>query len=294
VRRAALLLVTAGLLGCAAAPDSERPRRKILFFTKSTVFEHSVVASRGGKIFADGILRDLGRTHGWEITHTKDGSVFTPERLSEFDAVLFYSQGDVGLPGQDGGVPMTPENKRCLLDSIERGKGFIGLHSASGTFPSPEPFRSSGVGADPYTKMIGAECIRHGTQQTTRIRCADPAFPGLGAAARGFELMEEWYSFKDYAPDLHVLLVQETGDMRKTGLDSVYARPSYPMTWCRRHGKGRVFYSSLGHREDVWTNPLFQNILVSGIRWALGETEAEVQPNLRKVCPGYDVMPPEK
>jgi type 1 glutamine amidotransferase len=294
VRRTALVLLAAGLFGCAAAPEVERPRRKILFFTKSTAFEHPVVASRGGKVFADGMLRDLGRKHGWEITHTKDGSVFSPERLSEFDAVLFYSQGDVTLPGQDGGVPMTAANKACLLDWIGHGKGFIGLHSASGTFPSQEPFRRYGLQADPYTKMIGAECIRHGTQQTTRIRCADPAFPGLGEAARGFELLEEWYSFKDYGPDLHVLLVQETEGMKRNGLDSVYARPSYPMTWCRRHGKGRVFYSALGHREDVWTNPLFQQILVSGIRWALGETEAEITPNLAQACPGYDVMPPEK
>ena len=168
------------------------------------------------------------------------------------------------------------------------------MHSASGTFPSSGPFRRYGLRADPYTKMIGAECIRHGTQQTSRIRCADPVFPGLGDAARGFELMEEWYSFKDYAPDLHVVLVQDTEGMRKGGADSVYDRPSYPMTWCRRHEKGRVFYTSLGHREDVWLNPLFQQILISGIRWALGETEADVEPNLRQACPGYDVMPPEK
>ena len=52
-----------------------------------------------------------------------------------------------------------------------------------------------------------------------------------------------------------------------------YQRPNFPATWARMHGKGRVFYTSLGHRDDVWTNPVFQNLLVGALSWATGQVE---------------------
>jgi type 1 glutamine amidotransferase len=94
-------------------------------------------------------------------------------------------------------------------------------------------------------------------------------------------LHEEWYSLKDFRHDLHVLLVQETAGMQ--GAD--YQRPPYPATWARHHGKGRVFYTSMGHREDVWTNPAFQQILLGGIGWATGSLKTAVKPNIEAVAP---------
>ena len=106
--------------------------------------------------------------------------------------------------------------------------------------------------------------------------------------AAGFELNEEWYSLKDFSADLHVLLVQESESMK--GIE--YERPAYPATWARMHGKGRVFYTSMGHREDVWTSPVFQQILTGGILWALGDVKAEVPANLEAVAPGWAKNPP--
>ncbi len=64
-----------------------------------------------------------------------------------------------------------------------------------------------------------------------------------------------------------------------------YQRPRFPSTWARRHEKGRVFYTSFGHREDIWTNPKVQAIMLGGIAWALGNVEADATPNLDKVAP---------
>jgi hypothetical protein len=58
------------------------------------------------------------------------------------------------------------------------------------------------------------------------------------------------------------------------------------------HGKGRVFYTALGHREDVWLNPAFQEMLLGGLNWALGRVEADVTPNLAHVAPGANELPP--
>lgn len=67
---------------------------------------------------------------------------------------------------------------------------------------------------------------------------------------------------------------------------SMYQRPPYPNTWARKEGNGRVWYTSTRHREEVWTNPIFQEILVGGIKWALGEAHAEAPANLQTTAPG--------
>jgi type 1 glutamine amidotransferase len=131
--------------------------------------------------------------------------------------------------------------------------------------------------------MLGGEFIKHGPQQKAKLQVTSTALPGYDKLGSTLELTEEWYSFKDYADDLHVFLVQETEGM--SGDD--YQRGPYPATWARRHGKGRVFYTSLGHREDVWNNASFQQILFSGLGWAAGNIEADLKPNIGQVAPHY-------
>jgi type 1 glutamine amidotransferase len=144
-----------------------------------------------------------------------------------------------------------------------------------------------GAATDDFIKMLGGEFVRHGKQQVTTLTVADPKFPGLAAVPAGYALMEEWYVLKNLAPDMHVLLVQETAGME----GDEYQRPPYPSTWARMHGKGRVFYTSLGHREDVWTNPVFQSVLTGALNWALGRVDADVTPNLAAAAPGANRLP---
>ena len=134
--------------------------------------------------------------------------------------------------------------------------------------------------------MVGAEFIRHDAQQKAKNRVVDPKFPGMEGLGDTIELMEEWYTFKKFAKDLHVILVQETEGMKGPS----YQRPSFPATWAHMYGKGRVFYTSLGHREDIWTNKIFQQILLGGIAWALGNAKAEIPPNIDQVTPEANVI----
>jgi type 1 glutamine amidotransferase len=137
--------------------------------------------------------------------------------------------------------------------------------------------------------MLGGEFIHHANQQVAKLRVADATFPGFKDSGESFSWNEEWYSLKDFAPDLHVILVQETQGMQ----GSYYERPAYPETWARMHGQGRVFYTSMGHREDVWTRPLFQEMLFGGIAWAVRNVDADITPNLLQVTPGCMKLPPE-
>ena len=70
-----------------------------------------------------------------------------------------------------------------------------------------------------------------------------------------------------------------------------YDRPSYPLAWARTVGKGRVWFNAMGHREDVWDNPKFQEILVGGIEWAGGRVNADIKPNVAEVAPGAGTLP---
>ena len=259
--------------------DENKPR-KVLFFTKSAGFQHSVVTrpkeNPNALAFAEKFMVDFGKKHSFEVTPTKDGSVFTEQGLAPFDVIMFYTTMDLTTPGTDGTSPMPADGKETLLKFIASGKGFLGLHCASDTF------HSHGNEVDPYIAMLGGEFVTHGAQQDSKIIVTDKDWaPSKGL--EDFTKKEEWYQLKNFAPDLHVILVQDTQSMRE---ESYWKLKPYPETWARMHGKGRGFYSSMGHREDVWESDIFKKVLLGGLQWAAGDVQADVKPNLKEAAPG--------
>ncbi|MEN6496427.1 MAG: ThuA domain-containing protein, partial [Thermoguttaceae bacterium] len=138
----------------------------------------------------------------------------------------------------------------------------------------------------PYIAMLFGEFFVNGPQQKAKSKVVDPMFPGADKLGESFDLHEEWYTHKKFAKDLHVILVQETEGMK----GDCYQRPPYPSTWARMHGKGRVFYTSMGHREDVWTNQIFQDVLLGGFSWVLKNVDADVTPNIDQVTPKASLL----
>ena len=288
--------------------------KKVLFFSKSSNFEHSVIKRVDGKpSWVEQILAEQGPRHGIDFVFSKDGSLFNAEYVAQFDALMFYTSGDLTAAGRDGNPPMSAAGKAAFLDAISKGKGFVGVHSAADTFHTGETVETNtaqartwryavnGEKADPYIRMLGGELIVHGTQQIAMSRVVDPGFPGFAYLGNTFPMMEEWYSLTDFSPDLHVILALETGSMRDPNAGPnwpppggyiPYQRPPYPSTWARMHGEGRVFFTAIGHREDTWTNPVFQEMLFGGIAWAVRKVDAAVTPNLKQVTPGAYELPP--
>lgn len=295
-----LIPATPGTAADAAGKSTAAPatsaKKKILFFSKSSGFEHSVISYKNGQpSWAEKQLLTIGEKQNWEFTFSKDGSLFSPDYLKQFDAVLFYTTGDLTSPGTDKQPPMTAAGKQALIDYVKNGGAFAGTHSATDTFHTdneskkgPDRYVNHGEKADPYVRLIGAEFIKHGAQQSSKNTVIDPKFPGMENLGASFELNEEWYSLKDFRDDLHVLLLQDAPAMK--GIE--YQRPAYPSTWARMEGKGHVFYTSMGHREDVWTNPLFHSVLTGGLSWAMGLTPAEIPANIKETAPGAWTNPP--
>jgi uncharacterized protein len=300
-----LLRIVAALVAGAVAPltmaapaAESAPVKRVLFFTKSSGFEHSVIKWVDGQpSFAEKILAKIGPVHGLEFVPSKDGSLFTKEYLAGFDAFVFYTSGDLLSVGNDGHPAMTARGMQDFFDAIWGGKGFVAIHSGSDTCHTGETgggnpahrlqrYRNYGPAAHPYIRMLGGEFIRHGPQQVARARVVAPGFPGFGQLGNEIQVMEEWYTLKEFAPDLHVHLVMETEGMDGTD----YVRPPYPLAWARRHGQGRVAYNAMGHREDVWESAAFQSMLIGAVRWAAGAVEAELTPNLEQVAPGHATL----
>ncbi|MDX2037310.1 MAG: ThuA domain-containing protein [Isosphaeraceae bacterium] len=286
-RRRWLFQAGAGLLTTSIAGSllAAPAKKKILFFTKSAGFEHSVIKlGPGGKpSHADKILTEIAKDY--DVVCSKDGRLFDPDKIGEFDAFVFETTGDLTKEGTDKTPPMSKEGEQAFYDAIKSGKGFVGLHCATDTFG-----HHRGKGADdPYIQLIGGEFISHGPQQNAKLRVADKAFPGAKSFGGGdsFEITDEWYSLININPDLHVIYAQVCEGMN--GWE--YDRPDFPQTWARMHGKGRVFYSSMGHREDVWANEKFQGMLLGGLDWATGKVDADVKPNIESATPGYAVVP---
>jgi uncharacterized protein len=303
-RRNILQSAAAIALGAAFAPllglaqTASGPRKKVLFFTRSQGFPHSVVTRKNPDelAFAEKIFKDTATAAGYDVTVSKDGTLFNPDVIGQWDAFVFYTTGDLTKPPgtqykSDQTPAMTPEGKDALLKAIASGKGFLGVHSATDTFASArkdEMLRPVEAPAyvDPYIAMLGGEFVSHGQQQKATIRVADGSFPGL-SDLKDYEMNEEWYGLFNLDPNMHVILVQDTTTMVLPSgqTEPQYRRDPYPETWARMHGKGRVFYTSMGHREDVWTNPMYQAMLLGGIGWAVGNVEADITPNIETVCP---------
>lgn len=303
MRRRQFLLST-GLAALGAStfpmrwvPAADGQRKRILYFTRSSGFQHSVVKRKGNELaYSEKIMTEWGQKHGFDVECTKDGSVFDGD-LNKYDAFAFYTTGVLThaddakkLAGGDNGgtPPMSEKGKQRFLDAIQGGKGFIGFHSSTDSFHSPAPKPGQEPQYDPYIAMIGGEFIIHGAQQPGTLKAIDGSFPGIsGLPAEIAVKQEEWYSLKYFAKDLHVILLQLTQGMK----GDMYERPNFPQTWARMQGQGRVYYTSFGHREDIWTNPQVEQIMLGGLAWVLGNASADVTPNVQQVAPGAWVMP---
>lgn len=284
-----LFTLTSPLLAAEKSARKKMAKKPVLLvFTQSAGFEHKPPKDGpdGTKGVVDDVMTKLGKKYGFEVVCTKDGRIFD-EDLGKYDAFVFYTSGD--LTKKRVNPPMSPEGKKRFLEAIAAGKGFIGLHSATDTFRvSDADFKKTGK-VDPYIEMIGGQFLNHGRQQPGKLRVVSPDFPGADAWGKVDMVklpVEEWYAMKHFNPKMHVIMVQETA-----GMDgAMYDRPPFPAVWARMHGKGRVFYSSMAHRIDVWRTPEFQKMIVGAVDWATGRVDAEVPVNFEEVTPKANVL----
>ena len=247
------LLALLGICTAGWTQETAKPK-KILVITESKGFVHSVVKrpSPNEHCLVEKVLTQLGKDTGkFEVTCSQDSrKEITAENLAKYDAVFFYTTGE---------LPLSDTQKADLLDFVRSGKGFTGSHCASDTFYKwPE-----------YGNLVGGYFDGHPWHEKIKIVVEMQDHPAMKHLGKEFEITDEIYQFK--APydrsKINVLMNMKLkeGDKRGNRKDGDYA-----LTWTKDYGKGRMFYTALGHREDVWADARFQKMMVAGILWAAG------------------------
>jgi type 1 glutamine amidotransferase len=232
------------LLLCAAAAPAA-PKR-VLYVTHSAGFVHGCLPT------SCAVMKDLGARSGeFEVTCTEDLSLITADSLRDFDALYFFTSGELALSEQQ---------KADLLAFVRDGKGFGGAHSATDTlYTWPE-----------YGEMIGAYFNGHPWTQEVSINVEDPDDPIVGSLAPSFHIADEIYQFRNFSREnVHVLLSLDTSSVNLAAEGVARDDGDFPLAWRRNYGQGRVFYTALGHPDETWLDPRFQNILLNALRWLI-------------------------
>ena len=150
-----------------SAIASTTATKKLLFFTKSSGFEHKVVKREDSELaYAERIMMAMGKKYNIDVTCSKDGGIFDKD-YEQFDGYLFYTTLDL-TKGKPNEPAMSVKGKENLLSAIAAGKGFAGSHCASDTFHSPGKAAENQDSPDPYIQMIGGEFKTHGAFRSSR------------------------------------------------------------------------------------------------------------------------------
>ncbi len=274
-----ILAVTGvALLGEQAA--SQQQPRKLLFLTHAGYYKHSSLGP------AEIAVASWGPGAGFEVTVLQgylqdaaslDLSMINAEYLAPFDAVMMMTNGN---------LPLTDSQRSALVDFVRDGGGFIGVHCAALTlYDYPE-----------FGEMLGGYFRRTvGQNRIVVLKVEDSEHPATRMLGDSWPIVDEFYQYGTAAwtedrPDenvdvlfgnriplglsrerVHVLLSIDTEQTDLEGLEDMEPGGDYPQAWYQNFGEGRSFYTSLGHRDDIWSgDPVFRAHLVGGIRWALG------------------------
>jgi len=202
------------------------------------------------------------------------GEQFLAHNLDFFDAIFFFGVREIDL---------TPQQKADLLSFVrDDGKGFVAAHSGSTAFFSwPE-----------FGDMLGGRFDEHPWEITeATVVVDDPAFPAM----KGFPLVsirtDEHYQLKDFSRGRVRVLAHLDASRLDLTRPLVHRKDGdFPVAWAHMYGKGRVFYSTLGHPVESWDDPVQQQMYFNALRWSMGLVAGDATPIpvRRQKVPGLD------
>lgn len=238
-------LLLAGLLaGCAHhLPQSPRlsQRPAVLVFYKTRGFHHASIPA-GLAAF-----QQLGRENNLRIDTTQQATRFVADTLRRYAAVVFLNTtGDV----------LDSTQQVAFERYIGQGHGFVGVHAASDT-EYQWPW---------YGGLVGAYFQSHPKVQPATVRVVDTHHPATSFLPAQWQRTDEWYNFRNIAPDLRVLATLD-----ETTYTGGINGKQHPFAWCHTYGGGRAFYTAGGHLDENYTEPLFLRHLLGGLQYAMGQ-----------------------
>ena len=248
--RCAVISLFACLTGHLVA---ESPASKVLIYTRNHVthgkgFVHDNIA------VSVAAVKELCADKGIAADSSDDPAVFTEENLKQYRAVVFSNSNNEAFAD--------PAQSKAFTAYVENGGGFVGIHSASGSERANPDFK----------RILGGTFKWHTPNQMFKVLVADAKHPSTAPLPAEWTWKDEGY-LCDLVPGLHVLLEMDTASVatpprEKWGMK--FEGNRFPLAWCHQVGKGRSFYTALGHDKECYADPLFRKHVQGGILWVLG------------------------
>lgn len=266
----------AGIAGSTPPPPHEKKihLKHILVIGQTKGFEHDSVSDGMAAIY------NMGRDTGlWEATLRTDTELITKKSLERnaknldyFDALVFVST--------TGELDLDDSQKKDMMSFIkDDGKGFVGVHAALDTnYKWPE-----------HGEMIGGWFDQHPWMTfNAPIINEDSNFPAVRHFPHAFVKYDEIYQPKEWSREkVNVLLSLDPAKLNYENNPRIHRTDhDFAVAWAKMHGKGRVFYSTLGHTEEAWSDPDIRKMYFEAIRWVLGMTEGGTASHARPQVSG--------
>lgn len=253
-----MLALVVALTSLSAQENPALP--KVLFFANPMSSDNDVIRrpERGVLSVAERHFAELSKGV-FDVTITQDGAEVAREKLGRYRAIVFFTAINPPRVDLDG-----------LIDWVRNGGAFVGIHSTANTYQNLRAFG----------EMLGANYDRRPwrtpekPQTKVRVKVEDREHPATRHFGGPFEIADDIYQFKNFdRSKVQLLLSLDSASLDLTNPRVNSEDKYFPVSWCKSHGKGRVFYTALGDWEETWKDPRYRTHLIEGIRWAMATQE---------------------
>jgi type 1 glutamine amidotransferase len=225
---------------------------------ESLAFVTQVAPYRDGPAGVHGVLdqaaaamAQIAELHGMKSRRITDVRTLAPAVIGEARALALFTIGE---------TPWSTEQRNLIRDRVRGGHlAVCAIHSATDSCYSwPE-----------YGELVGARFDGHPWTQTFTADVVDPSHPACEHLGPEWSWNDEVYQFRDLRADAQILLRVRDGELDTSAPGAKQPAFGYPLAWCFREGKGRVFSTSLGHFPHAWESPPYLRHVSGGLAWAL-------------------------
>jgi type 1 glutamine amidotransferase len=239
---------------------------RFLVFSKTNSFRH-----KDGIPGARRLFEEIAKRRGWALYYSENSALFDADHLSRFDVVVFSNAS---------GDTLSDEQDAAFEAWLEAGGGWIGIHSAGdGSHQEWDWYQKTLIGP------IFAQHIMGPQTQEARVVVDDPNHPLTRNLPAEFRHSEEWYSWEESPrkQGFHVLLTVDESTyepyIRAMGAEVDIRMGDHPIAWSRCVGRGRAFYSAMGHWAEAYQTAPVATLLENALEWTAGRTGTD--------CPAF-------
>lgn len=240
MKKIAQLLALAFITSVCFSYTVPKKKISILVFSKTAGYRHTAIAE--GKT----ALLKLAQENNFSIDTTEDARYFTSKKLKKYNAVVFLNTT---------GNVLNEEQQKAFEKFVQSGKGFVGVHAATDTEYDWAW----------YAKLVGANFLSHPKIQKAKLVVTDKTQLSTMHLPGTWERTDEWYNFKNINTAMKVIMTIDESSYEggKNGAN-------HPMAWYMEYDGGKSFYTALGHTAESYSDPLFMQHLLGGIKYVTG------------------------